>query len=154
MIQKKISKQLYKATLIVTCAFLLGACAKEETPEDEPPVQTDNGSFSWTLSSGQTVNADSAHCYNSINTIYAFKNGAANSIEVTLSALSVGSYSISSSTGNTFNFANGSTSYNGTSGSFAISANANNKLSGNFSVNITGGTLTSISGSFQDIAKR
>ena len=139
---------------ILTSIFIISSCTKDENePEEETPVVTDKGSFNWTLSSGQTANADSAHCYTSITTIYAFKNGNATSVEVNLSALSVGSYSISSSTGNSFSFVSGGTTYEGT-GSFNITANSGNKLSGNFNVTLTGGTLTSMSGSFQDILKR
>lgn len=148
-------KHLLILSLSLFTIFITTSCAKDETPEEEEtPVPTDKGTFNWTLSSGQTVTADSAHSYQSITTIYAFKNGTTNSLEVTLSALSVGSYSISSSTGNTFNFVSGATSYNATSGSFNITANNGNKLSGNYNVTLSGGALTGMSGSFQDILKR
>lgn len=141
------------------CLFLtvslMVSCAKDETsPEEEEPPVTNTGSFNWTLSSGQNFTADSAHCYSSITTIYAFKNGNSNSIEAALSSLGVGTYSFSPATGNSFDYTSGSTTYSGVSGTLNITANAGNKLSGSFNVNLSGGSLSSISGSFTDIQKR
>ena len=148
-------KQIFKITFLFASILFVASCAKEEAaPEEEVPVVVNKGSFNWTLSSGQNVTADSAHCYTSITTIYAFKNGTTNSIEINLSALSVGSYSISSATGNAFSFVNGATTYDASAGTVNITANSGNKLSGNFTATLTGGAITSISGGFQDILKR
>lgn len=148
-------KLLILSSFVLLGMILFAACAKDEKePEEETPVQTNKGTFSWTLSSGQTVNADSAHCYNSISIIYAFKNGNSNSIEIDPSSLSVGSYTISSSTGNSLAFTSGSTNYDATSGTLNITSNSGNKLTGNFNVNLSGGSLTSMSGTFKDILIR
>lgn len=148
-------KFLTRFSFLLAIIFIVVSCAKDDsTPDEEEPPATEQGSFIWTLSSGQNVSADSAHCYNSITTVYAFKNGNSNSIEANLSSLAVGSYSISSATGNTFSYISGSTTYDGVSGTFNVSASANNKLSGSFNVNLSGGPLTSISGNFSDIRKR
>jgi hypothetical protein len=149
-----------KKLIILSSIILLGSvlfisCAKDEKePEEETPVQVNKGSFSWTLSSGQTVNADSAHCYNSIDIIYAFKNGNSNSLEIDPSSLSAGSYTISSSTGNSLTFTSGSANYNATSGILNITSNSGNKLSGDFNVILSGGSATSMSGTFKDILIR
>lgn len=141
-------------TVVALASTLFTGCAKDDPqPDTEEPVAT-QGSFSWTLSSGQTTTADSAHCYGSITTIYAFKNGNATTVEAALSSLSEGSYSISAATGNSFVYSNGSVTQNAVAGQLTISANAQNKVSGTFNLTLSGGPATSISGSFSDIPKR
>ena len=137
------------------CVFLV-ACAKnkDEPAPVTPTVAVNKGSFTWLPNTGSAVTADSAFYYTQFTTIFAFKNGNNSSIEINLSALTVGTYSFSALTGNVLTYINGSSTYIAPSGSCNITAAANNKLSGNFNVNLSGGALTSMSGTFTDILKK
>lgn len=147
---------LLKSCLILSCSILLIACKKDDpAPEDTTPTTpgVNKGDFSWTAGAS-TVAADSAYFYSQFTTVFAFKNGTSNSIEINLSALSAGSYSLSSATGNALTFVTGATTYTANTGSCNITASANNKLSGNFSATLHGGTLTAISGTFSNILQK
>lgn len=140
---------------IAVVAILFSGCAKDNTePEPDPLNPVNLGNFSWQPSTGSTVNADSSYYYLQINTIYAFKNGNLNSVEIVLSSLTVGTYSVSSVTGNDFTFVSGATTYTAGSGSVSITSTSGNKLAGNFNVNFQGGSLTNLSGSFSDVPAR
>jgi hypothetical protein len=148
---------LSRTFFLLFCTLLFIACKKEAEPETEEPV--DNGpvaagNLTWKAGSGATVTADSAYYYSQFTTIYAFKNGLSHSLEVNLSALSAGSYSLSSATGNMLTFITNATTYTSSSGSFNITSTVNNKLTGNFTAAFSGGTLTSISGEFNAIPHR
>jgi hypothetical protein len=153
-------KQSLQILGVIFCLFIISACAKKEDSfEPDTSGNTENpadnkGSFIWTTSSSQSVTADSAFYYSQFTTIYAFKNGNANSIEMNLSALSLGTYSFSSTSGNTFAFVDGSTNYTASSGAVTITAVANNRLSGSYSTNLVGGAITSLNGTFTDIKKK
>jgi len=133
--------------------LLLTGCQKDDTKPTEDPTTTpvSVGGFSWTPSGGSQVVADSAHYYNSFTTIFAFKNGNANSFEINLSSLAVGAYTLSSATGNALTFVTASTNYTANSGSVFITTNNGSKLSGTFNATLNGGTLASVSGQFKDI---
>ncbi len=146
-------------TIAGLAILMLSSCAKATT-DPEKETNTNNGGatstteFKWTPGSGSTVTSDSSYCYNSITSIFAFKNGTNNSIEITLSSMAVGAYSVSASTGNALTYVSNSTTYTAKSGAVNITTNANNKLSGNFNCSVTGGTLTSLSGQFTDVPVR
>jgi len=145
-----------KKALIAFAALslLLSGCKKDETTPGTTTTPANNSSFTWTAGSGSKVTADSANYYSSITTIYAFKNGASNSIEINLSSLAVGAYSISSATGNALTFVTSSTTYTAHSGNVNITTSNGTRLSGTFSASLSGGTLTSISGDFTNIPAR
>jgi len=130
-------------------------CAKDNTePDPDPTVAVDPGVFNWQLSSGSNVKADSAFFYQQFTTIFAFKNGNSNSIEINLSSLSAGTYTFSSSSGNIFTYANGSSTFGAGTGTCNISSSVNNKLSGSFNVNFASTSLGSISGNFSNILRK
>lgn len=147
-------KQFFIFLLAIMASVTIFSCAKEEAGPAEEPVVINRGSFMWKLASGTTVNADSAHFYSQFTTIYAFKNGSGHSISMSLSALSVGTYSFSSATGNVFNYENGPTNVDASSGSCVITSSPGSKLSGNFNVAFAGSPVGSISGNFTDILKK
>ncbi len=143
------------AAIILLSGAALSSCKKDEAePETNNPGANPGSDFNWKTSSGSQVTADSAYYYGQFTTVFAFKNGLSNSIEINLSALSAGNYSISSTTGNALTFVTASTTYTANSGYCNISGVSNNKLAGTFSVALSGGTLTSVSGSFSGIAQR
>jgi hypothetical protein len=141
--------------LVVFCCWMAVACKKDDPePVDTTPTTAQNkGDFKYSLNGGAVLAADSAKYYSQNTTIFAFKNNANISFEINLSDLSVGTYSISSSTGNQFQYTVGSANYNGT-GNVNITANANNQLSGNFNCALSGGTLTSVTGTFVDLPRK
>lgn len=147
-------KHLFILLLAIIGSVTIFSCAKEENGPAEEPVVINKGTFTWKLATGNTVNADSAHFYSQFTTIYAFKNGSGNSISISLSALSVGTYSFSSTTGNVFNYENGQTNLDASSGTCVITSAPGSKLSGNFNVAFSSSSFGSISGSFTDILKK
>lgn len=147
------------ATLLVVGSFVFTAC-KKKTSEPEPTSATTTGGtpavggFTWTPSGGAATVADSAFYYQQYNTIHAYKNGSANHFEINLTALTIASYSVTSSSGNALTYVMGTTYLAATSGQINITANAGNKVSGNFSTPLSGGSITSVSGQFVDIPKK
>src|SRR4051812_23577752 len=95
-------------SILVLSIFATG-CKKDDTNPAATPTPVSTGTFSWTAGSGPKVTADSSHYYSSFTTIFAFKNGSSNSIEINLSSLAVGAYSLSSATGNALTFVTAST---------------------------------------------
>lgn len=149
------NKLFLRSFLFATALLAFVTCKKDEEPEPEDPNNPSSfGQFSWKPGSGASVTADSAYYYPQFTTIYAFKNGSANMIEVNLSSLAAAGYTLSSSSGNALTFVTNSITHNAVSGAFNITASANNKLSGNFSASLTGGTITAITGNFTDIPQR
>ncbi len=144
---------IFLPILFLSTLFILNGCAKSETdPEKEIPIGVANPTddFKWTPANGSQVTADSSHYYSSFTTIFAFKSGNANSIEINLASLAVGTYSLSSVTGNALSYVKDATTYNASAGSVTISAHADNKIAGSFSCTFTG-SLTGLSGFFADV---
>ena len=141
----------------VFSAFAAGfmGCKKDEPAPVDPidntiQVGTIPG-FTWTPAGGATIFADSSKCIGAFNNIIAYKKGNSNSVDIVLSSITVSTYSISSSLGNSFDFITAGTSYSGKSGTLSITANANGKLTGSFSTSLTGGTVTALTGEFINI---
>jgi hypothetical protein len=140
-------------SLCLAGALFMVSCKKDEPEPVDPGTNTPPASpyFQWQLNGGNVVTADSAFSSQG-HVIFAFKNSGG-SIEVNLADLSPATYQISSSTGNQLQYMEGSTTHEG-SGSFVITASTSNKLSGHFNCNLTGGSLSSITGTFSEIPKR
>ncbi len=153
---------LYRFCIILFIAalpFLFFACAKASSDPDKnvsttPAGNTSTTSFQWTPGVGNSITADSSNYYSSFTTIFAFKNGNNNSLEINLSSLAVGSYTLSSATGNALTYIANSSTYTAKSGQVNITANSSTNISGNFTCALSGGTLTTLSGQFVDIPKR
>ena len=144
-------------TVLLACLIIFSSCAKDEPDPEDPgsgnPVVTDPPYFRITPQPGSTISCDSAHAYVSSNVIFAFHSGGASSIEMRLSEINTGVYQISSLSGNQFEYYTGSVLYTGT-GTVNITSSTSDALSGNFNCTLSGGTLTAISGNFDDIRKR
>ena len=157
-----LSQKLYRIVLLANVAALplfVWSCAKAESDPEKsvstaPAGNTSTTSFQWTPNSGGSVTADSSNYYSSFTTIFAFKNGNNNSLEINLSSLAVGAYTLSTATGNALTYIANSTTYTAKSGVVNITANSSTNLSGNFNCTLTGGTLSSLSGQFVDIPRR
>lgn len=143
--------------LLIATLYFTGCAKKEnEVPEDNnnTTTTTNTTSFGWVPTGGVTLKADSSYFVASYNNIVAFKGGNSNIVDIKLSDLQVGTYSISTLTGNSLEYITGGSTYSATSGSVSIAANNGTKLSGTFSCALSGGTLTSLSGDFTDIPKK
>lgn len=144
---------IFKSLFLITIGIIFSKCVKDEPKITDPIVPVNKGDFKWALNGGAMNNvADSSHYYFQTNTIYAFKNYASTSFELILSSFSVGSYNISSASGNQLTYCvGGSTEYIG-AGKVNITANSNNNLSGDFNCSLSGpGSYTSVSGIFINV---
>ncbi|MCC6372668.1 MAG: hypothetical protein IT236_16815 [Bacteroidia bacterium] len=143
------------AISLFACIVLFNSCKKDDPlPEENPVVNTTPPIFNWKLNNITSLSSDSTFAYQNITTIFAYKGGNANSLEIELTALNTGTYSISSATGNAFTLVSGNVSHKASSGSVIITTNANNKLSGTVSVAFSTGTITTLTGDFTDVTKR
>jgi len=140
-------------SLLLLLAIFISGCAKDEKDPIEPPPSGGNtsfGEFKWTPSSGTEIRSDSAYYIPSFNNIVAYKGNS--TIDIVLSSLVAGTYTISSSQGNTLEYYTGSAVYNATSGSVVITTNTGSRLSGTFNAGFQG--QPSINGQFNNIPVR
>jgi hypothetical protein len=151
-------KQLTLLPLLCAAALFLVGCAKkeDEVPENTSTstTSTSTTSFGWAASGGSTLKADSSYFVQAYNNIVAYKGGNNNVVDIKLSDLKVGTYSLSTLSGNSLEYVTGNSTYSATGGTVSIGANTGTKLSGTFSCALSGGTLTALSGDFTDIPKR
>jgi hypothetical protein len=142
-------KALFR-TLLAISPVLLASCAKEEK-EPEPVAPAVN--FKWTPTGGQTFQAEDAYYISSFNNIVATKSGGAEYVDINLTKLTTGTYSISvSSTGNTLVYSSGTATFTAKSGQVTISSVTDTKLSGSFDVSFSTGS--GLSGDFKEIGPR
>lgn len=102
---------------------------------------------------GATTVADSAICYLQITTIYAYKGGLVNTVELNLSDVVQNTYPVNATSGNEIKVVKNSTSTIANSGTVTITSNTGSRLAGNFSGVLTG-TVGTISGQFSEIRFR
>src|ERR1043166_9108749 len=120
--------------LFFSFLILFTECAKEnKTPEPTPNPVTVN--FSWTPSGGQTFQAEDAYYIPQFSNIVATKGGGTQFVDITLTDLKAGTYSLSANTGNSLQYSSGTATLNAKSGQVVITSNTDNKLTGNFSAN-------------------
>ena len=152
---KRFSQHLYTCVIVL---FLVAGCTKDEDEPEDPGNGSTTGTamadFKWTLSNGTTVIADSAICYPQITTIYGYKSGKSNTIELNLADIVVGTYNISSVSGNELKYVDNKVALNAASGKIEITGNTGGKMAGNFTATFSTGTITSISGQFSDVKSR
>jgi hypothetical protein len=140
--------------LFVAASVFLLSCAKDEKDPIEPPPtggNTSAGEFKWSPAGSGEIKSDSSYFIPAFNNIVAFKGNS--TIDIILSALSPGTYTISSSQGNSLEYNTGSTVYKGSSGIVTISANTGSRLTGSFSCDF-GGATPAINGQFTNIPDR
>src|SRR5215204_4768471 len=122
--------------LLLFSALIIASCTKDNPePEDDPgtPVTPVNkGSFSYSVNGNATITADSAVYYPKFTTIYSYKLGTENTIEINLSDLVAGSYIVNSTQGNALTYETNGQTFTATSGTINITANTGSRLSGNF----------------------
>ena len=132
--------------------LLITGCAKEDTLPNSPTSPATSASFSWTVN-GVTTTADSAICYLQLTTVYAYKNGLSQTIELNLSDVISDTYPVNAVSGNEIKYVNNSSNLSVSSGTVNITNNSGSKLNGNFSGTFPSGG-GAISGQFTDVAIR
>jgi hypothetical protein len=142
------------ATCLSLGLLVFAGCAKaEKEPEDPTPTTTGttlHPDFRWTPGSGPAVIASDAYFIPAYNNIVALKNTTSASVDITLDNLNEGGHSISSSSGITLEYNDGTNTYTGKSGSVNITDNDGTSISGSFNCVLNGGP-GSINGQFTDI---
>ncbi len=143
--------------VLLSFSMLFASCAKDETePENEnptTPINTTPPFFRWKTEPGSLVESDSSVCFVQSGVVFGYKNGNSHTVEARLISMNTGTYQISSSTGNEVDYFVNNKLHTGT-GTFVISESTNATISGSFSCALSGGTLTSISGTFAAVPKR
>lgn len=144
-------------TLLTLVTLMFTGCAKAEK-EPEEPTPTTTGStpepeFRWTPSGGSLVVTNNAYFIPAYNNIVALRNGTSASVDIVLDNLDEGNHVISSTSGITLEYNDGTTTHTGKSGSVNITESGAT-LSGNFTCTFSGGSVSSISGSFTDIPQK
>jgi hypothetical protein len=165
--KRSINKLLVSAVII---SSIFTACKKKEeaTPVATTPTTTTTAptttttptaaaGFTWQENGGATITADSAFWTTGTwgTGIRAYKAGMANMFEInwaTQNNTSVGAKTLNIGTYSDFTFMKGSATYtNATVQTLNVTAFSGNNLSGNFTVAVSGGSITSISGTFTAI---
>ncbi len=146
-------------------ALLLLSCKKKEDQNTQAPVDTststtNSNKFTWQEDNGSVISADSAFWVASSNGgtgIKAYKDGLSNYFNLNW----VGSNNISvgqkffDAPYFEFVFAKGATTYKGTTTqTLSITSSASNIISGTFSAPLTGGTITNVTGTFNNLSKK
>jgi hypothetical protein len=149
-------RSILKYVSVTFClTLLLAGCAKEETePETEDPttpINTTPPYFRWKTEPGNLVESDSSVCFVQSTVIFGYKNGNSHSVEIRLSSVNTGTYS--TTLGNELDYFVNNKLHTG-AGTFVITESTSTTVSGNFTCSLSGGTLTSISGTFASVPKR
>lgn len=119
------------------------------TPTPTAPTSNSTQGFFWSENGNATSQkAATAYFTAQYNTLIA-TNASGTIVEINLTAGTAGTYTINSSNALTY-LPSGNTLV-ATSGSVIISANTSNKMSGSFSVAFTGGSVSTLKGTFTDI---
>ena len=149
-------KPISSARTLALCSLflllLITGCAKEDTQPNSPTTPASAANFSWTVN-GVTTTADSAICYLQLTTVYAYKNGLSQTIELNLSDVISDTYPVNAVSGNEIKYVSGSSNLSVSSGTVNITNNSGSKLNGNFTGTFPAGG-GSISGQFTDVAFR
>lgn len=149
------SAQYALKVALLTAVMLFGSCAKDDPEIEEPepdPIPTVPPYFAWQVDGGPVKVADSSFAYVQSYVLFGFKN-TGESIEVNLSSMSVGNYTISQSTGNMLQYTDDSGTHEAT-GTFEIASVNSGRMSGGFDCTFSGSPLSSITGTFSEIPRR
>ena len=166
-----------KKQIITTTAFALLAtsiffsCKKKDAsaPATTSPTTTTGsttggtviapaGGFAWSENGGATINADSAYwtTWSNGTGVRAFKGGYANYFEINWGTsqnnTAIGAKPLALSD---LTFLKGASTYtNNATSNLNVTAFASNQLSGNFTVSVSGGTITSLVGAFNNLPNK
>ncbi len=144
----------FKFSLFLSLIILgVFSCKKDEVTPTSTVV-----AFTWQEDGGSVITADSAYWTTGTwgTGIRAYKNGMANFFEInwdTQENTSVGTKTLATPYG--FTFIKGADTYTATTNqNLTISANTSNTLSGNCPIPTTGGPITNIKITFNNLSKR
>ncbi|MBK7956716.1 MAG: hypothetical protein IPK03_00465 [Bacteroidetes bacterium] len=140
---------------IMVCLFAIASCSKTTTT-----TTTTTPSFTWQENGGAVITADSAFwtTYSSGTGIRAYRGGMTNFFEINWTGANdtiVGKKTLNTGTFADFTYINSGTTYTNSTAQFLnLTAFSNSKMTGDFDVAVTGGSVTSLKGSFANIEKR
>lgn len=145
-----------KSLLVVSVSMaVFTGCSKSDNTVVVPP--NNNKGTSQANVNGIAIVPDSAYATASMNSIIFYKDFASTTdnktINIVLTSLSVGSYTLTSSTPNSIKYTLGGTLlYTSQSGTVNITANNGTRISGNYNAMMNGSAP--FSGSFTDLLIR
>lgn len=137
-------KNFFVIALVMFGVFSFAACKKDSGGSGG------NGTFTYKENNGSELQMPNAEARSQYKSIFASEASNNPLIEINLTSLSVGDYTIGSA--NQLSYLKGTSLWTASGGTVKITNNANGKLSGNFisqGVGITG--VNSLSGTFTDI---
>lgn len=147
---------LFSGVIILSIMFTNCAKAEKETedPASNSGAITPTSEFNWTPDGSSAVTASESYYIPAYNNIVATRGGGSSYVDITLDNLNVGAHTISPSAGITLEYATSSATYTAKSGVVNITEKTGTLLSGNFTAALNGGTLTSITGKFENIPQK
>jgi hypothetical protein len=165
-------------TSVLALALIIPfACKKKDTTTPDPATSTTNttgggtttggtSSFVWQENGGSTLTADSAYWSfgPAFTFIKAYKSGNANYFNIRWGGgnmVGVGTSTLVGLPTPGFNFTKSSVTYSNTTNQFlniiesnTVTTNAYNDISGSFNVAVSGGTISTISGTFTALSHK
>ena len=142
--------QLY---LMLVLSVALFSCSSDSDDNNPTPTPSANGFLYAENGSTTMISVSTPYASNQYKSIFAADTNNT-VIEINLTSIAVGSYTIDDTT-NFFAYLKPGTTgmWNGSAGTVTITANANNKLSGTFSITSGSGIsgVNLVSGSFTNI---
>lgn len=156
-------------TMALSVGLLLStaACKKKSSTADPTPANTTGSTtstnttggagFQWQENSGAVITADSAFWTNGGwgAGIRAFKGGYSNYFEINWSTPNDASSGTKTINSGAFTFLKGPATYtNAAAQTVTVSSITNSQMSGSFNVSVTGGPITSLTGTFTSISKK
>ncbi len=142
--------QLY---LMLILSVALFSCSSDSDDNNSTPTPSTNGFLYAENGSTTMISVSTPYASNQYKSIFGVDNSNT-IIEINLTSIAVGSYTIDDTT-NFFAYLKPGTTgmWNGSAGTVTITANANNKLSGTFSITSGSGIsgVNLVSGSFTNI---
>ncbi len=145
-------KKIFKVVLLCLITSLV-SCSKDDTTSNNNSNPATDGFFYAENGATSTQTVSTPYANATFKSIFAVHNGAT-VVEINLTSLAVGSYTIDNATNVlTYLKPGANAMWMGASGSVTITANANNKLSGSFSIPTGSGIagVNSLSGTFTNI---
>lgn len=151
-IQKTMSKKLffYLFTALLVSSVLV-SCRKDDDNNNGGNGNTTQDGFFYAENGGSQIKLDNPFVNGAYNTIIA-QSGTTTVMEMNLSALTAGTYTMSGSNAFTYIKSGASSHWTATGGSVVITSNSGGKLTGTFDVQGSGITgINRISGAFTNI---
>jgi len=140
-------------SLVIFALLLNISCSKDDSSSSASGTPPGTSGFLYGENgAAATQTVDTPYASNPFNSVFAVNSGST-VIEMNLSSIAIGSYTIDGTNAFTYIKPGQSNMFIGSAGTVDITANASNKLTGTFSITAGSGItgVTSVSGSFTNI---